>query len=53
MKSVNNMINKFLLIDDKFIAKMHSSLPRHTYRSCELFSKNKEELEKLKKSRKF
>ena len=44
------MINKFLLLDDKFIVKMHLRQLKHTYRACELFSKNKEQIEKMKKN---
>lgn len=47
------MINKFLLLDDKFIVKMHLRQLKHTYRACELFSKNKEQIEKMKKTPEF
>ena len=38
---MNEIINKFLLPGHKFMAKMHLSQPKFTYRACGLFTKNK------------
>ena len=41
------MVNKFLLIGDKFIPEMHLKQPGFTYSACGLFTKNKERTEKF------
>ena len=38
---MNNVINKFLLAGDKFMAKMHLRQPRFVYSACEPFAKHK------------
>ena len=45
---MNEIINKFLLVGDKFIPEMHLKQPGFTYRACGPFTKNKERIEKLK-----
>ena len=45
---MNESINKFLLVGDKFIPEMHLKQPGFTYRACGPFTKNKERIEKLK-----
>ena len=39
---MNEIINKFLLIGDKFMLKRHLRQPEFTYGACETFTKNKE-----------
>ena len=39
---MNNMINKFLLADDKFMAKMHLNQPQFVYSACGPFTTHKE-----------
>ena len=44
---MNEIINKFLLIGDKFIPEMHLKQPGFTYSDCGPFTKNKERIEKF------
>ena len=44
---MNEMVNKFLLIEDKFMPEMHLKQPGFTYGACALFTKNKERIEKF------
>ena len=44
---MNEIINKFLLVDDKFMPEMHLKQPRFTYSACGPFTKNKERIEKF------
>ena len=46
---MNEIINKFLLAGDKFMPKMHLKQPGFTYSSCGPFTKNKEQIQNLKK----
>ena len=39
---MNNIINKFLLVSDKFMPEMHLRQPGFTYSACGPFTKNKE-----------
>ena len=39
---MNEVINKFLLLGDKFMSEMHLRLPGFTYSACRSFNKNKE-----------
>ena len=39
---MNEIINKFLLVGDKFMLEMHLKQPRFTYSACGPFTKNKE-----------
>ena len=45
---MNEIINKFLLADDKFIPKMHLKQPGFTYSASGPFTKNKERIQKFK-----
>ena len=45
---MNEIINKFLLADDKFIPKMHLKQPGFTYNASGPFTKNKERIQKFK-----
>ena len=44
---MNEIINKFLLEEDKFIPEMHLKQPGFTYSACGPFTKNKERIEKF------
>ena len=39
---MNEIINKFLLVGDKFMPEMHLRQPGFTYSACGPFTKNKE-----------
>ena len=42
---MNEIVNKFLLVGDKFVPKMHLKQPGFTYSVCGPFAKNKERIE--------
>ena len=44
---MNETVNKFLLVGDKFMPEMHSKQPGFTYITCGPFTKNKERIEKF------
>ena len=44
---MNEIINKFLLVGDKFMPEMHLKKPGFTYSACGPFTKNKERMEKF------
>ena len=44
---MNEIINKFLLIGDKFMPEMHLRQPGFTYSTCGPFTKNKQRIQKL------
>ena len=44
---MNEIVNKFLLVGDKFKPEMHLKQPGFTYSACGLFTKNKERIEDL------
>ena len=44
---MNEIVNKFLIADDKFMPQMHLKKPGFTYSVCVPFTKNKERIEKL------
>ena len=44
---MNETVNKFLLVGDKFVPEMHLKQPDFTYSACGLFTKNKERIEKF------
>ena len=48
---MNEIINKFLLVGDKFIPEMHLKKIGFTYSACGPFAKNKETIEKFMQSR--
>ena len=43
----NEIVNKFLLVGDKFMPEMHLKQPVFTYSACGPFTKNKERIEKI------
>ena len=43
---MNEIVNEFLLVGDKFMPEMHSKQPGFTYFSCDPFTINKERIEK-------
>ena len=47
---MNEIVNTFLLASDKFMPEMHLKQPRFTYSACRPFTKNKERIQKLKKT---
>ena len=44
---MNEIINKFLLVGDKFMPEMHLKQPGFIYSACCPFTKNKERIEKF------
>ena len=44
---MNEIINKFLLVGDIFMPKMHLRQPGFTYSACGPFIKNKERIEQF------
>ena len=47
---VNEIVNKILEAGDKFMPEMHLKLPGFTYSACGSFIRNKEQIQKLKKT---
>ena len=47
---MNEIVNKFLLVGDKFMPEMHLKQPGFTYSTCGPFTKNKERIQKFKKT---
>ena len=45
---MNEIVNKFLLADDKFMPEMHLRQPGFVYSACGSFTKNKERIQKFK-----
>ena len=41
------IVNKLLLVGDKFMPEMHLNQPGFTYSACDPFNKNKERIEKF------
>ena len=48
---MNEIVNKFLLAEDKFMPEMHLRKPGITYSTCRLFTRNKERTQKLNETR--
>ena len=48
--NINDIINKLLLARDKFMSEMHLRQPQFTYSACGPSSKNKERIQKTKKT---
>ena len=50
---MNKIVNKFLLVGNKFLPKVHLKQPRFMYIafSCGVFTKNKERMQTFKKIR--
>ena len=44
---MNEIVNKFLLVGDKFMPEMHLKQPGFTYSACGPFTKNRERIEKF------
>ena len=44
---MNEIVNKFLLVGDKFMPEMHLKQPGFTYSACDPFTKNKERIQKF------
>ena len=44
---MNEIVNKFLLVGDKFMPEMHLKQPGFTHSACGRFTKNKERIEKF------
>ena len=44
---MNKIVNRFLLVGDKFVTEMHLKQPAFTYSACGPFTKNKERIEKF------
>ena len=47
---MNKIVNKFLLVGDKFMQEMHLKQPGLIYSAGGSFTKNKERIEKLMKT---
>ena len=47
---MNEIVNKFLLAGDKFMPEMHLRQPGFTYSACGPFNKNKERIQKFKRT---
>ena len=47
---MNEIVNEFLLAGNKFMPVMHLKQPGFTYSACGTFTKNKERIQKLKKT---
>ena len=47
---MNKIVNKFLLIGDKFLPEMHLKQPGFAYSVCGKFTKNKERIQKFKET---
>ena len=47
---MNEIVNKFLLADDKFIPEMYLKQRGFTYSACGPFTKNKKRIQKFKET---
>ena len=47
---MNEIVNKFLLVGDKFMSEMHLRQPGFTYIACGPFTQNKERMQKFKET---
>ena len=47
---MNEVVNNFLLVVDKFMPEMHLIQPGFTYSVCGPFTKNKERIQKFKET---
>ena len=47
---MNNIINKFLLVGDKFMPEMHLRQPRFVYSACGPFTRHKEIIKEFKRT---
>ena len=46
---MNQIVDNFLVLGDKFMHKMHLMQARFAYSACGPFTKNKEKIKKIKK----
>ena len=44
---MKKVVNKILLVEDKFMPERHLRQPGFTYRTCGLFTKNKQRIKKF------
>ena len=47
--NMNNIINKFLLVGDKFMPEMHLRQPQFVYTACGPFTRHKERIKEFKR----
>ena len=47
---MNEIVNKFLLVGDKFMPEMYLRQPGFTYSACGPFTKNKEKIQRFKET---
>ena len=47
---MNEIINKFLLVEGKFMPEMHLRQPRFVYSACGHFTRHKERIKKFKRT---
>ena len=47
---MNEIVNKFLLVGDKFMPKIHLRQPGFIYSACGPFKKSKERIQKFKET---
>ena len=47
---MNEIINKFLLVGDKFMPEMHLRQPRFVYSECGPFTRHKERIKEFKRT---
>ena len=47
---MNEVINKFLLLGDKFMPEMHLKQPQFVYSACGPFTRHKEGIQKFKQT---
>ena len=47
---MNNVINKFLLVGDKFMPEMHLRQPQYVYSACGPFTRHKERIKEFKRT---
>ena len=47
---MNEIINKFLLVGDKFMPEMHLRQPRFVYSACGTFTRHKERIKELQRT---
>ena len=47
---MNDIINKFLLVGDKFMPEMHLRQPGFSYSACGPFTKTKKRIQKFKQT---
>ena len=50
MYEINDIVNKFLLAEDKFMPEMHLKQPGFTNSACGPFTRNKERIKKIKET---